>query len=194
VLFRSDAFDGSPALFVARNAGWNQRDAAGDQGPMTFRVSGENGTEVGALPAAWRRAAPLAASPRPIAEDPVATIASTTGSVVPTVGASRRLDCNGAWVANRDPVDARLVQQYATNTGISTRVANEASVGGLPTLASGAACADADADGLPDAWETAHGLSSSTASDGNARRAGANGYTNLELYLSGMFPNGTALP
>lgn len=51
---------------------------------------------------------------------------------MPIVGASRRLDCNGNWVANRDAVDVRLINQYKTNMGNNFVVASETEVGGIP--------------------------------------------------------------
>ena len=47
--------------------------------------------------------------------------------------------------------------------------------------------ADTDGDGMPDAWETAHGLNP-LAQDGNGTQLsmaviGVPGYTNLEVYL-----------
>ena len=80
-------------------------------------MSGENiSPEIGPIPAAWRRSTPLANSAHPIIAEPVANI---EGSILPIVGASRRLDCNGNWVANRDSVDTRIVSQYTNNTGTS---------------------------------------------------------------------------
>ena len=55
-------------------------------------------------------------------------------------------------------------------------------VGGWPAYASGPAPADADADGMPDDWERAHGLDPADPADGP--RAGRDGYTNLEVYLN----------
>lgn len=190
----TDALDGAPSLYIASNVGWSQSSASGEQWSFVARVTGENGTEIGAAPTTWRRMSPLPATPRPITVESVDRINGATGSILPIVGASRRLDCTGAWVENRDSVDSRLVQQYLTNTGIANRVVNESSVGGLPSVSSGPACTDADGDGMPDAWEAAHGLSSTDANDRNTKRIGAAGYTNLELYLSGLFPNGTPLP
>lgn len=44
---------------------------------------------------------------------------------------------------------------------------------------------DTDRDGMPDAWETAHGLNPTDASDGNLCSLSAlSGYTNLEYYLN----------
>ena len=53
-----------------------------------------------------------------------------------------------------------------------------------PTLNSTAAAADTDGDGMPDQWETAHGLNPNDKSDGP--KAGSDGYTNLENYLNSL--------
>jgi hypothetical protein len=45
--------------------------------------------------------------------------------------------------------------------------------------------ADADRDGIPDAWESAHGLNPKDAADGNGDFNG-DGYTNLEKYLNSL--------
>ena len=80
-------------------------------------------------PASWRRSTPLANTTHPIIAEPVANI---EGSILPIVGASRRLDCNGNWVANRDSVDTRMVSQYTNNTGTSVLHQSEAGYGGFP--------------------------------------------------------------
>ena len=190
----SDALDGSPSLYLAGNLGWNQPDPFGDQWVMSRRVTGENGTESGEIPASWRRASPLPQTPLPITVEPVDRIKAVSGSILPTVGASRRLDCQGAWVANRDAVDSRLIAEYLAGDGLSSPFKNEQEAGGLPTITAGSACKDADKDGMPDLWEQEHGLSTSDPEDRNTKRAGAKGYTNLELYLSGLFPSGMPLP
>jgi hypothetical protein len=46
----------------------------------------------------------------------------------------------------------------------------------------------------PDSWKTSHGLSTTDANIRNTILPNANGYTILDLYLSGLFPNGTSLP
>jgi hypothetical protein len=120
----------------------------------------------------------------PIISEPVSQLAAETGSLVSTVGASRRLDCSGNWVSNRDTVDARLINQYRTNTGINFVPGSETEVGGLPVIANGTPCADADNDGMPDLWERARGLNDRDATDRN--RLASNGYTNLENYLNGL--------
>ena len=195
--FRSrgaDAYDGTPSLYVGGNVGWHQPDPMGDQWPMTRRVTGENGEETTAMPRGWRRTDPLPDPRHPIVAEPAATIAAEDGSIIPTVGASQRLTCEGAWVANRDSVDLRQLRQLRTGTGRTRLLRHQDEVGGLPKIARGRACADADRDGMADVWETGHGLSPGDAGDRNGTPAAANGYTNLELFLSGLFPTGTPLP
>ncbi len=53
-----------------------------------------------------------------------------------------------------------------------------------PTLNSTAAPTDTDGDGMPDTWESAHGLDPNNSSDGSA--VGTDGYTNLENYLNSL--------
>lgn len=59
-----------------------------------------------------------------------------------------------------------------------------------PVLASAAAPVDSDGDGMPDEWESAHGLDSSDASDGSL--PSDEGYTNLECYLNSLVADITA--
>jgi hypothetical protein len=53
-----------------------------------------------------------------------------------------------------------------------------------PELNSEEALTDTDGDGMPDEWETAHGLDPKKASDGSA--LDASGYTNVEVYLNAL--------
>ena len=171
---------GAPSMYLSGNIGWNQTNPAADQWLMARTVGGENGSEGAAIAGAWRRVTPLANTTHPIIAEPVANI---EGSILPIVGASRRLDCNDKWVANRDSVDTRLVSQYTNNTGTSVLHPSEAGYGGYPSIAGGTPCTDTDHDGMPDVWETAHGLNPNNAADRNA--AAGSGYTNLEVYLAG---------
>lgn len=89
--------------------------------------------------------------------------------VLPRVGASR---------PSRDAVDTRIVRDVRNLTG---------AVGmgsGYPTLETGKPSADTDRDGMPDDWETKHGLNPKDPSDGP--RTSSNGYTNVENYLNGL--------
>ena len=113
--------------------------------------------------------------------EPATQLEST---LLPNVGASRRLDCSGDWVGNRDTVDTRVLDNYANGTGAFPT--DEATVGGLPVLDAGTACADTDADGMPDAWETAQGLNQNSAAD--AVSVHASGYAQIERYINGLSP------
>jgi hypothetical protein len=62
---------------------------------------------------------------------------------------------------------------------------SQADAGGWPAYRTAAPPADADHDGIPDAWERAHGLDPDDSSDG-ARYHGDTGYTNLERYLNSL--------
>jgi hypothetical protein len=82
----------------------------------------------------------------------------------------------GATLPMRDAVDTRIVQDVRNGTG-------HVGIGsGYPTLAAGTPPADSDHDGMPDTWETAHGLNPTNASDGP--QVSPNGYTHLENYLN----------
>jgi hypothetical protein len=55
-------------------------------------------------------------------------------------------------------------------------------VGGWPEPKSAPAPADSDGDGMPDTWESAHGLDPQDPADGAMDRDG-DGITNVEEYL-----------
>jgi hypothetical protein len=172
---------GSPSLYVIGNVGLHNTDPLADNWGMTrlIDIPINAGVELGPLSESYRRFTPLSALPFPITAQDVWTAETI---VLAGAGASRRLDCSGNWVSNRDSADARVVAEYtAGNAGIIP--ANEDAVGGYPTLAAGTACTDGDGDGMPDTWETANGLNASSASDGPTLHA--SGYSNLEMYLAG---------
>jgi len=82
----------------------------------------------------------------------------------------------------RDAVDARILAGVADGTG---RIINsQTDVGGWPDLDAGRPWIDADGDGMPDAWEVAHGLDPALA-DGATDRDG-DGFTNLEDWLNSL--------
>lgn len=113
----------------------------------------------------------------------------------------------GATLPKRDAVDARVVEQVRTGKikylegvklpetqfkhrrlpidsykqGIITDVSQ---VGGYPEY-KGVAYKDADKDGMPDEWETRHGLNPKSAADAPADR-NKDGYTNIEEYLNSV--------
>lgn len=122
----------------------------------------------------------------------------------------------GATLPRRDPVDQRVLNMVQTGivakavatagdlakaaaVGYAERwikeleegvrlgfITNPAQVGGYPKY-EGTPYADADQDGLPDAWETAHGLNPKDASDATQDLNG-DGYTNIEDFINGLDP------
>jgi len=86
---------------------------------------------------------------------------------------------------HRDAVEARLVAQLGSLGTKGAIIADEADVGGQPAMAQVTRPAgfDTDGDGMPDAWEIAHGLDPNSASDG-AGDSDGDGYTNVEEYLN----------
>lgn len=175
------ATTGTLSLYVTGNVGPHNSDPLADNWGMTRLIDIEaNGSaELGALSESYRRLTPLPALPFPITAQ---NVAAAETAVLAGAGASRRLDCSGNWVSNRDSADTRIVAEYtAGNAGIVPT--NEDAVGGYPTLAAGTACTDTDSDGMPDTYETAKGLNPNSSSDGVT--AHVSGYTNLEIYLSG---------
>jgi hypothetical protein len=90
----------------------------------------------------------------------------------------------GAGASNvRDAVDARIVESVRNGTG--GLIDSQTEVGGWPALAAGTPWKDSDGDGMPDAWERAHGLDPADAADG-AMDANGDGYTNLEDWLNAL--------
>jgi pectate lyase len=171
-------------------------------------------------PGNWRTGMPLAAAGIPIAAsggvpyagyavaangsnletqlfDSTATGDAARGTAYGPVGASRRLDCAGNWVDNRDGLWNRAILEYvgggdpayAPMGGVSSLPTTQTAICwasgqcGIPSLAAGTACADSDSDGIPDAYEDANGLNKLSAADAQALQP--DGHTNLEHYLSG---------
>lgn len=122
----------------------------------------------------------------------------------------------GATLPRRDPVDERIIESVRTGVipprtvdpltkkearfyGYQERwvnaldeyvakgyVTNPSEVGGWPEY-KGTPHADADQDGLPDAWETSHGLNPRDAADATQDLNG-DGYTNIEDFINGLDP------
>ena len=88
----------------------------------------------------------------------------------------------GAVCPKRDAADARVIQSVRDGTGHI--IDSPSDVGGWPELKTMDAPLDSDGDGLPDAYEQAHGLNPQDPADGNSLTPG--GYTQLELYLQDL--------
>jgi hypothetical protein len=113
---------------------------------------------------------------------------------------SNILDNVGAILPQRDSEDTRLIQEtrFGTNTfegiykysnsvpditKVSGIIDSQTQVGGWPVLANATAPTDSDHDGMPDAWEAAHGLNPNSATDRNGDYDN-DGFSNLEEYLN----------
>jgi pectate lyase len=97
--------------------------------------------------------------------------------VLAGAGNNRALVCDGSWIERRDAIDARVVNDVKNGTG--GIIDDPSEVGGWITPVSGSACADADSDGLPDAFENANG--------GNLSPNGVapSGWSWLDVYMNG---------
>ena len=114
----------------------------------------------------------------------------TRENVLADVGANATLACDGRWVPFTDALDAWTIQSLADLTGPigdPTSYDHPDDYGGFPVINGGPACADADGDGMPDAWEARYGLRANDASDALIDSDG-DGYLNLEEYLNGSIP------
>jgi hypothetical protein len=84
---------------------------------------------------------------------------------------------------HRNAVDRRLIADLNLLGKGGQTVHDPAEMGGFGEIAGGKAPLDTDGDGMPDAWETAHGLNPKEA-DGN--QLAASGRTQLEEYLNSL--------
>ena len=149
---------------------WNQVDASGNDG--TFTATTKDTMRIN----------------QPIAFEKVTTHTADVAyeRVLAYVGASLHRDALDQIIVD----DVRNGNATFTATGNSKGIINHPSdVKGegwekWPTLAQTEAKADTDGDGMPDEWETANGLNPNDATDGN--KTGADGYTNLEVYLNSL--------
>jgi pectate lyase len=111
------------------------------------------------------------------ARQPAPFVATT----LPERAYSDVLERAGATLPRRDMVDIRILATVRDRRG---KVIDDPSQGGgWPYMASGTPPADADHDGMPDAWEHKMGLDPNDPGDRNGDVTG-NGYTNLEDYLN----------
>ena len=98
----------------------------------------------------------------------------------------------GATKPKQDYLDQRYIKEVKnctyTYTGSVDKlkgiIDTQDDAGGYPKLQGGTAPVDSDHDGMPDVWETKHGLNPNDAEDRNGLQLSAEGYTNLEMYLS----------
>ncbi len=130
-------------------------------------------------------------------DEPMPFVYTTTHSAA--VAYQRVLDFAGASL-HRDSFDELMVSDTRNNAatytgkGLSKGFVNsqddnkpsnaDGDWSAWPVLNSSEAPVDTDGDGMPDAWEVAHGLNPSNAVDGNLLNA--EGYTNVEVYMNSL--------
>ncbi len=95
-----------------------------------------------------------------------------------------------------DYIDSRYIKEVTNGTytytgskqGLKGIIDSQNDAGGYPNTSNfehSTACpADTDHDGMPDTWESEHGLNPNDASDGAKLTLSADGYTNVEMYLN----------
>jgi len=109
-----------------------------------------------------------------------------------TVAYEAVLQGAGAIFPRRDTLDQRVVREVQRGTGTIIDVQGHYPHGtpysvsqrAWPVLKSAPAPPDTDHDGMPDAWERAHGLNPKNPADRALRDR--NRYTNLEVYLNNL--------
>ncbi len=160
----------------------------GDQHSL-FRYDGtktDGAPDYGQLPASVFRNSPSAS---PTVAVNVQSASDAYQTVLAEAGASARVSCAGDWVANRDVLDALIIERTTkgTGSGADTDHDDPSDFGGVPSLAKGSPCADQDGDGMPDEFETRYGLDPANATDASSDDDG-DGYTNIEEYVNGTVP------
>jgi Bacterial Ig-like domain (group 2) len=168
---------GSPSIHMSGNIG-----PQGTDYELSCEVSSEGGAEVSCpISSSWQRSSPLPAKPYPITNDSASNLDSL---IIPTVGNSQHLDCNGNFVMNRDSQDTRIINQYIAR-GPGGLFAGSTYTGPMssPAVPGGTACVESMHDGIPDQWKVSKGLS--TTDSTLYRTTAPNGYTYLENYLNG---------
>ena len=181
-----------PTLYLLNNTGrtGSQRGSAmvtptnvvNDAGQVSMTAQGWEGGDTGnpnssgPMPSSWFRSTPLPAEQFPIIADDVNNLDNV---LLPTVGNSQHLTCDGTWASNRDSQDARIIGVY--QNGKADDLFNGQYP--APAIPAGTPCVESLHDGISDQWKQAHGLS---ISDRNLYKTlDKSGYTYLELYLAG---------
>jgi len=115
--------------------------------------------------------------------------------IVADAGANRQVaGSNGSFVAIRDSVDARIINDLVDRTGTFVNGLTYGGVAGYPaikypTLATGTAAADSDNDGMPDDWEQKYFGNTSRGSESNSSGdMDGDGYTDVEEYINATDP------
>jgi hypothetical protein len=176
----SHSMPGPPSIFLSGNQGPQGTDVS-----ITGKVDSEGGPETGPVPSTWFRSTPLADPPFPIIP---ASASSLDNLLLPLVGNSQQLNCDGTLSARRQIEDTNIINEYVNKAPPGSLWTAPAGYVTAP-VANGTACTETLHDGLPDQWKTANGLS--TTDPNLYKEITSDGYTVLERYNNG---NGAAPP
>lgn len=169
----------------------------------------DGGIQIGDMPNAGRFTDSIRQSkPYPMAKITLLTAKQAYDYVLENVG---------AFLPVRDAVDKRIIEDvrtgkisYVPNTDNSIGkefvkhrlpddsykkgiITSPAQVGGWPEY-KGTPYKDSDNDGIPDEYETKHGLNPHDAKDASAIAKNGGGYTNIEVYLNSLVPLDRVVP
>jgi hypothetical protein len=91
----------------------------------------------------------------------------------------------GAVLPKRDAVDTRIVNEVRAGAATygDSIIDSQQQVGGWPESLTYDVPVDSDEDGMPDSWESSHGLDPNNGQD-NSSDSDNDGYTNIEEYLN----------
>jgi hypothetical protein len=96
----------------------------------------------------------------------------------------------GPTVPKRDQVDSLIVAEVNSRSTqgryIYRETDNPLINGGLGRMLNGTAPTDSDSDGIPNSWETSHGLNPNLKADATAMSSTNPGYLNIEVYLNSL--------
>jgi len=130
----------------------------------------------------------------PVLRVPVETIMKTPFEASP-VKTQKAIDAyndilkwGGAVLPRRDSISGFVAESTRNGTGNVPDHPYDWPLGGYPVYKLAKPFLDSDHDGMPDAWETRHGLNPHDPADA-AKDKDGDGYTNLEEYINGTNPN-----
>jgi hypothetical protein len=107
------------------------------------------------------------------------------------------IDNAGATLPRRDQVDSLMIAEVSSKGTQGWYVYRETSLpfinGGVGKVTGATAPLDSDADGIPDAWETAHGLNKNNSADATAYSTTNPSYLNIEVYINSLGSSGASL-
>jgi len=115
-----------------------------------------------------------------------------SGRALAAPEAYKRVVATAGAYLQRDYHDQRIIDEMVNRTGRilgsqDELVALYGIADPIVSLDPGIAPADGDRDGMPDRWETVNGLDPTDAADRNGTALSGDGYTNVEVYLNGLF-------